>query len=50
MALPGRFYPVVDSAERVALVAEAGARLVQLRVKDLADAVLEAELRAAADA
>ncbi len=31
--LPGRFYPVVDSADWVRRMAGAGARLVQLRVK-----------------
>lgn len=31
--LPGRFYPVVDSEERVRLMADAGARLIQLRIK-----------------
>lgn len=36
MVLPGRFYPVVDSAAWVARMAGVGARLIQLRVK-LAD-------------
>ena len=35
-AHPDRFYPIVDSAERVGRLARLGARTVQLRRKDLA--------------
>ena len=46
-ALPGRFYPVVDSADWVARMAGAGARLIQLRVKSLRGAALREEVHAA---
>ncbi|WP_020185585.1 thiamine phosphate synthase [Methylopila sp. 73B] len=38
------FYPVVDSAAWVRRMTEAGAKLVQLRVKDKPEAVLRAEI------
>ena len=42
-----RFYPIADSSIWVARLARAGARLVQLRVKDADDAQLRAQTRAA---
>ena len=45
--LPGRFYPVVDSSAWVARLAGAGARLIQLRVKQADGAALRREVRAA---
>jgi len=44
------FYPIVDSAEWVARLAGAGARLIQLRVKDMEADALAAEVRAALSA
>jgi thiamine-phosphate pyrophosphorylase len=41
------FYPIVDSALWVDRLTAAGARLVQLRIKDRDEAALEAELRQA---
>jgi len=41
------FYPIVDSAERVARLVGIGARLVQLRVKDKDEAMVARETRAA---
>src|SRR5690606_29323325 len=35
MSLPSRFYPVVPDAAWVARLAAAGARLIQLRIKDM---------------
>ncbi len=46
-ALPDRFYPVVDSAGWVRRMAEAGARLVQLRVKEPDTPALREEIRTA---
>ncbi|MBI6629594.1 thiamine phosphate synthase [Pontibaca salina] len=43
-ALP-RFYPVLDSADWIARALNAGARLLQLRVKDRPDAELRDEIR-----
>lgn len=48
--LPGRFYPVVDSAAWVRRMAAAGARLIQLRVKRADGASLRQEIRSARDA
>jgi thiamine-phosphate pyrophosphorylase len=39
------FYPVVDSARWVARLVAEGARLVQLRIKDLPEATIAAEIR-----
>jgi thiamine-phosphate pyrophosphorylase len=41
------FYPIVDNADWVRRLVEAGARLIQLRVKDRADADVRVEARAA---
>jgi thiamine-phosphate pyrophosphorylase len=41
------FYPIVDSASWVERLIAAGARLIQLRVKDRADADVRADIRAA---
>ncbi len=46
-ALAGRFYPVVDSADWVRRMAEAGARLVQLRNKSPDGPALRDGIRAA---
>ncbi len=46
MKLP-RVYPIVERAAWLALLASAGVRLVQLRIKDLAAAELAAEIGAA---
>ncbi|WP_020178122.1 thiamine phosphate synthase [Methylopila sp. M107] len=43
------FYPVVDSADWVQRLLGAGARLIQLRMKDKPDNVLRADIRAALD-
>ena len=48
--LPGRFYPVVDSAAWVGRMAAAGARLIQLRAKQADGPALRQEVRAARDA
>lgn len=48
--LPGRFYPVVDSANWVRRMAAAGARLIQLRIKQPDSAALRTEIREARDA
>jgi len=45
--LPGRFYPVLDSADWVGRMVAAGARLVQLRIKQPDDATLRDEVRRA---
>jgi thiamine-phosphate pyrophosphorylase len=47
-ALPGRFYPVVDDADWVRRVVAAGARLVQLRIKNVEPNALRAQVRTAA--
>ena len=47
MSLPSRIYPVVDRAVWVDRLGGAGARLIQLRVKDLEGAALLEEIRAA---
>jgi thiamine-phosphate pyrophosphorylase len=41
------FYPIVDSADWVARLAAAGARLIQLRIKDASAAEVDREVRAA---
>ncbi len=46
-SLPGRFYPVVDSADWVRRMAAAGARLVQLRNKSPDGPALRDEIRTA---
>lgn len=48
--LPGRFYPVVDSAAWVERMAAAGARLIQLRIKRPDGPGLRDEIRVARDA
>jgi len=45
--LPGRFYPVLDSADWVGRMVAAGARLVQLRIKRPDDPPLRDEIRRA---
>ena len=47
-ALPGRFYPVVDSAAWVERMAGVGARLIQLRIKRADDPELRMQVRRAA--
>ncbi|NVN12517.1 thiamine phosphate synthase, partial [Nguyenibacter vanlangensis] len=47
MSLPSRIYPIVDRANWVERLGGAGARLIQLRVKDLQGDALLAEIRAA---
>lgn len=47
--MPDPFYPVVDSADWVARMVGAGARLVQLRMKDRPAEVVRTEVRAALD-
>jgi thiamine-phosphate pyrophosphorylase len=42
-----RFYPIVDSADWVRRLVGAGARLIQLRVKDREDAEVRAQIQAA---
>jgi thiamine-phosphate pyrophosphorylase len=42
-----RFYPIVDSADWVRRLVGAGARLIQLRLKDKREAAVAAEARAA---
>ena len=49
-ALPGRFYPVVDSAAWVRRMAANGARLIQLRIKQPDGPDLRQEIRTARDA
>ncbi|RFD19294.1 thiamine phosphate synthase [Komagataeibacter melaceti] len=44
--LPSRIYPVVDAAHWVARLGQAGARLIQLRLKDMAADDLRREIRA----
>ncbi|MBV1830501.1 thiamine phosphate synthase [Komagataeibacter sp. AV436] len=44
--LPSRIYPVVDEARWVGELGQAGARLIQLRLKDLAPDALLREIRA----
>ncbi len=46
MTLP-RFYPIVDSAAWVGRLVGAGARLIQLRVKDAPPAEIDAQVRGA---
>ena len=46
MSLP-RVYPIVDSAEWIQRLVPAGVKLVQLRIKDLPDKQLRAQIRAA---
>ena len=48
--LPGRFYPVVADAAAVQSMVEAGARLVQLRVKAADPGVLQRHVRLAKNA
>jgi thiamine-phosphate pyrophosphorylase len=43
----GRFYPVVPDADWVGRLASAGARFIQLRIKDQPDAELRRQVRAA---
>ena len=43
------FYPVVDSADWVRRMLSAGARLIQLRVKDKPADVLRADVRTSLD-
>ena len=43
--LPSRIYPVVDTAQWVARLGQAGAMLIQLRLKDMADDALRHEIR-----
>ncbi|KAB8123231.1 thiamine phosphate synthase [Komagataeibacter medellinensis] len=43
--LPSRIYPVVDSAQWVARLGQAGARLIQLRLKDRTADALRHEIR-----
>lgn len=43
-----RFYPIASSAQRVHLLAAAGARLIQIRIKGLTEPALSAEIRQAA--
>ena len=50
MTLPGRFYPVVDSAGWVRRMAVAGARLIQLRTKQADGPALRQQVRDARDA
>lgn len=47
MSLPSRIYPIVDRANWVERLGAAGARLIQLRVKDLQGDALLAQIRAA---
>jgi thiamine-phosphate pyrophosphorylase len=47
MMLLDRFYPIVESAGWVRRLVGAGARLIQLRIKDRADAEVRAQIRAA---
>jgi thiamine-phosphate pyrophosphorylase len=42
-----RFYPIVDSADWVARLVPAGVKLVQLRIKDLAEAEVARQVREA---
>jgi thiamine-phosphate pyrophosphorylase len=42
-----RFYPIVDSADWVGRLVGAGARLIQLRIKEAAPAQIDAEIRLA---
>lgn len=46
MTLP-RFYPVFDSAAWIARAVPLGVRLVQLRIKDVSDGALRAEIKTA---
>lgn len=43
-ALPSRVYPVVATADHVEMLVAAGARFIQLRIKDQAEAALRAEI------
>lgn len=45
--LPQKFYPVVDTAQWVDRLGAAGARFIQLRVKDLPEEELRAQVRLA---
>ncbi|HEY6980214.1 thiamine phosphate synthase [Reyranella sp.] len=47
MTMIGRFYPVVPDADWVGRLASAGARFIQLRIKDQPDAELRRQVRAA---
>ncbi|HTJ59297.1 MAG TPA: thiamine phosphate synthase [Devosiaceae bacterium] len=47
MTMIARFYPIVDSAEWVARLVSIGARLIQLRIKDLPPEELRGEIRRA---
>ncbi|MCW4592083.1 thiamine phosphate synthase [Gluconacetobacter entanii] len=44
-ALPSRIYPVVDRADWIATLGQAGAKLIQLRLKDMDGDALRAEIR-----
>lgn len=46
MPLPSRIYPVVDTADWVARLGQAGASLIQLRLKDMTTDDLRREIRA----
>ncbi len=46
-ALPQKFYPVVDDARWVSRLGAAGARFIQLRVKELPEVELRAQVRLA---
>lgn len=43
--LPSRIYPVVDRADWIATLGQAGAKLIQLRLKDMAEDALRLEIR-----
>ncbi|NHO31338.1 thiamine phosphate synthase [Acetobacter fallax] len=45
--LPQRIYPIVDRAGWVSRLGKAGARFIQLRIKDLSDDALKNEMREA---
>lgn len=47
--LPQKFYPVVDNAQWVDRLGAAGARFIQLRVKDMPEPELRAQVRLARD-
>lgn len=48
-AILPRFYPIFDSADWVARALDAGARMIQLRIKDATDATLRHEIARARD-
>jgi len=43
--LPSRIYPVVDRADWIATLGQAGAKLIQLRLKDMAEDAMRLEIR-----